>query len=109
MKNNKVFGLLGFAAKSRNLVTGYNTCIYTMNKNKIKLVILASDLADNSKEKMVRACQGMEVTYRIYSDMESLSKVTGKVSSGIFGITDEGFAKAILKEIDLNQSEKEAK
>ncbi len=100
---------MGFASKSRNLVTGYNTCIYTMNKNKIKLIILAQDLADNSKEKIIRACEGFHVDYKLYSSMDELSKCTGKSNSGIFGITDDNFAQAIAKEIDLIQSEKEAK
>lgn len=109
MKPNKVFSLMGFASKSRNLVTGYNTCIYTMNKNKIKLIILAENLADNSKEKMLKACEGFKVNYKIYSTIEELSKCTGKTNSGIYGITDIGFAQAIAKEIDTIQSEKEAK
>lgn len=105
---SKVFSLLGFASKSRNLQTGYNTCVLAINKNKIKLIILATDLADNSKEKMTRLCESRGIKCYEFSTMDQLSKCTGKSNSGIFGITEPGFAKAIEKEIDLIQSEKEA-
>ena len=45
---NKVFSYMGFAAKARKLVTGYNTCDYMMEKRKIRLLILAEDLSENS-------------------------------------------------------------
>ena len=73
---------MGLAARGRMLAVGYNTCILMMNRRKIKILILAGDLADNSKEKMI----------------------TGKENSGIFGITDENLSKAILEEIDHIQS-----
>ena len=105
---NKVLSLMGFAAKSRNLLTGYNTCSLQIQKNKIKVIILAEDLADNSKEKMVGLCKREGVKFYEFSTMEELSHITGKSNSGIFGITDEGFGAAISKEIDSIQSTKEA-
>ncbi len=45
---DKVFSYLGFAARTRNLVTGYNTCIMMMEKRKVKLLILTKDLAENT-------------------------------------------------------------
>ena len=39
MVRNKVESYLGFAARSRNLITGYNTCIMMMAKRKVKLLI----------------------------------------------------------------------
>ncbi|MCQ2550596.1 MAG: ribosomal L7Ae/L30e/S12e/Gadd45 family protein [Clostridia bacterium] len=96
----KIYSLLGFCAKSRNLITGYNSCIFSMNKRKIKLIIIAEDLADNSKEKIIKACEKNEVKYFIISTMERLSKVTGKENCGIFGITEENFAQAISKEME---------
>lgn len=99
---------MGFAAKSRNLLSGYNTCSLQIQKKKIKLIILAEDLADNSKEKMIGLCKKEGIKYYEFSTMEELSHITGKSNSGIFGITDAGFGKAIEKEIDSIQSAKEA-
>lgn len=103
---NKVLSLMGFAAKSRNLLTGYNTC--SLQIKKINLIILAIDLADNSKEKMKKLCKNENVRCIEFSTMDELSHITGKSNSGIFGITDAGFGAAIEKEIDSIQSVKEA-
>lgn len=100
----KINSYLGFASKSRNMVTGYNTCIMTLAKKKIKLLIIASDLAPNTIEKMIKECKKNKVEYRIYSDTFDLSQVTGKDNKGIYGILDDNFAKVICREIDEIQS-----
>ena len=43
---SKVISYLGFAAKARKIVNGYNTCIFMMEKRKVKLLVLAEDLAE---------------------------------------------------------------
>ncbi len=103
---NKVLSYLGFAAKARKLVTGYNTCIYMMEKKKIRLLILAEDLSENSVKKMASAAEKYNVPCKIYGAGEQLSKITGNAGKGIFGITDENFAKVISDGIDHIQSEK---
>jgi len=100
----KISSYMGFAAKSRNLVNGYNTCLFTMNKRKIKLMIIAVDLSENSAEKIVRAAETRGVTYRRYGTVDELSQMTGNTGVGIYGITDQNFANVILKEIDESGS-----
>ena len=52
MIRNKVMSYLGFAAKSRNLVTGAGTCQMMMEKGRIKLLIVTEDIAENTEKKM---------------------------------------------------------
>jgi len=96
----KVDSYLGFAAKSRNLVSGYHTCLHSIRQKKLKLLILSEDLSDNTVKKLSRLANENEVPMRIYGKSEELSKTTGSQERGIFGITDGNFADAILKEID---------
>jgi len=103
---NKVFSYMGFAAKARKLVTGYNTCVYMMEKRKIRLLILAEDLAENSVKKMVSAAEKHHVSYKIFGTKEQLSQITGNADKGIYGITDDNFAKVISDGIDHIQSVK---
>ena len=96
----KVDSYLGFAAKSRNLVSGYHTCMHTIRQKKLKLLILSEDLSENTVKKLSKLTTDHGVPLRIYGKMEELSKITGSQERGIFGITDVNFADAILKEID---------
>lgn len=104
MMKDKVLNYLGLAARGRMLAIGYNTCMFMMGKRKVKLVVLASDLAENSMKKMLSLVNRNNVPYIIYGTKEVLSQRTGKEDSGIFGITDENLAKAILVEIDNRKS-----
>ena len=105
---SKVESYLGFAARARSLSTGYNTCIFMMEKRKLKLLILTEDLSENSKEKMVRAAKQYEVPCRIYGKMDDLSHITGTEGKGIFGLADKDLADAIVSEIDRQSLEEEA-
>ena len=96
----KLLSYMGFAAKARKIVNGYNTCVFTMEKRRVKLLIIAADLAENSKKKMISAAGKNNVEYRVFGDSEEMSRMTGTAGKGIFGITDENFANVILKEID---------
>ncbi|MGI6731366.1 MAG: L7Ae/L30e/S12e/Gadd45 family ribosomal protein [Anaerovoracaceae bacterium] len=95
----KIDSYLGFARKSRNLITGYNACISSIKK--IKLLIIAEDISENTIKKLRKLAKDHGVTLRIYGKKDDLSKSTGSIERGVYGITDENFAIAILKEIDM--------
>ena len=100
----KMLSYMGFAAKARKIVNGYNACIFTMEKRKVRLLIIAEDLAENSKKKMIQAANKYNVEYRVFGDSDEMSHMTGTSGKGIFGITDENFANVISKEIDYMQT-----
>ena len=107
MVRDKVMTYLGFAAKSRNLVAGSNTCQMMMEKWKIQLLIVTDDIAENTMKKMLQCCNRNNIEYRVFGNSDELSRITGKSGKGIFGITDKHFAEIIVKEIDQIQSERE--
>ena len=96
----KVDSYLGFAAKSRNLVSGYHTCLHTIKQRRMKLLILSEDLSENTVKKLSKLSEENGVPLRIYGKSEELSKATGSQERGVFGITDANFADVILREID---------
>jgi ribosomal protein L7Ae-like RNA K-turn-binding protein len=102
----KVDSYLGFAAKSRNLISGYQTCLHAIKQKKLKLLILSEDLSENTVKKLSKLSQDSGIPLRIYGKSEELSKATGSQERGVFGVTDVNFADAILKEID-GESQKE--
>lgn len=103
MRNNKIQTMLGFARKSGNLVMGYHTCIFTMKKKKLRLLLIAEDISENTREKIEREAKKWQVLYRFYGSSETLSHAAGTEGRAIFGITDRNFANVILKEIDQGE------
>lgn len=97
---SKLHSYMGFAKKSGNLVTGFNTCVFEMSKKRIKLLIIAKDISENSGKKIEKEAKKHQVNYRIYGETDVLSQMAGTSGRSIFGITDDNFANVILKEID---------
>ena len=102
---SKLASYMGFAKKSGNLVMGFNTCVFSMAKNKVKLLIIAADIAENSGKKIEKEAKKYQVPYRIYGTTDELSQMAGTGGRSIFGITDDNFANVILKEIDNDVNE----
>lgn len=103
----KIHSYLGFAKRSRNLVAGYNTCMYGLKGGRLRLIILTEGLAENTVNKFTKAAADQKVPLRIYGTWEEMSAMAGESGAGVFGITDDGFARIILKEIDKNMKSSE--
>lgn len=107
MLSDKLSGYLGFAARARMMSTGYNTALFLIAKRKAKLIIVAEDAADGTKDKISGKARSCGVKCRIFGKSEELSKISGKEQAMVFTITDNNFAKTISWEIDRIRSEGE--
>ncbi len=96
----KLASYMGFAAKAGKIAAGTNTCIFIMAKGKARLLIVAEDLAENGKDKVLTAARQNQVEYRVYGRAEDLAHYTGKYGAGVFCVTDDNFAEVIVKAID---------
>ena len=96
----KVISYLGFAKKSGNLVSGVNTCTFTMAKKKAKLIILAEDISENSEKKIMKEIRKYGVDHVKYGRGEELSHAVGTSGRSVFAVCDENFKKVILDEIN---------
>ena len=99
MRKSKVKSYLGLARWAGKIVSGYQTCIHTLQKGEVKLIIVAEDAAQNTKDKFVHLCEKYGVPFEIFSTADELSEMTGFPGRGVFGITDKGFAEVTMKEI----------
>lgn len=97
--NSKALKLMGFAKKSGNLVSGVNTCTFSMNRKKVKLMILAEDISEGSEKKIMKEIRKAGVDYIKAGSIDEMSHATGAEGRSVFGILDSNFAEAILKEI----------
>ncbi len=96
----KIYSYLGFAKKSRNLLAGYNTCIMAASKNKVKLLILTGDLAENTVKKITSLSVKKRIPLVFLKNSEEYFEELGLNGKGVFAILDSNFAKVISEEID---------
>ena len=67
MKKKKIESYLGLARRAGKIVSGYQTCVHTISKGNIKLIIVASDASENTRDRFKNLCSRYFVTNdRIY-------------------------------------------
>lgn len=97
MGNNKLLSLLGFAQKAGKLASGDETCELWLKRHKVKMIIVASDAAENTIEKWYRAAEANNVPIYTAADREALSRAIGKANRTVLAILDRGFARQAEK------------
>ena len=98
--NRKVISYLGFAKKSGNLMAGVNTCTFALNKGKVRLVILAEDISENSEKKIMKEIRRRGGRYVKDGNGEEMSRAIGSQGRSVFAVCDRNFSEAILNEIN---------
>ncbi|SOB93277.1 ribosomal protein L7Ae-like RNA K-turn-binding protein [Ureibacillus xyleni] len=91
--SQKVFQLLGLAARARKVISGEELVVKEIRNNKAKLVLLANDAAHNSSKKIQDKCTFYNVEYHVFGDRYQLGNAIGKEARVVIAITDSGFAK----------------
>lgn len=100
---SKTLSYLGFAKKAGTLIAGSGTCEVAMRKGKVKLLLVAKDIAAGSGEKAMRLARNAGVPCRVYGTGEELSHMTGMTGRYVFGITDAHFAEVMASSIDREE------
>lgn len=95
MKQNKVYGLLGLAARGRNLVSGEFATEKAIKDGKAMLVIVAEDASDNTKKHFGDKCSYYDVPIGTYGTKEELGRAIGTAERSSIALLNEGLAKTI--------------
>ena len=100
MVTDKILSLLGFASKAGKLSFGVHATEWAIKSGKARLVLAANDISEKSvKELKFKASDKIPVEVLKTVDIDTLSKKVGK-SCGIVAINDDGFATALLEQIN---------
>lgn len=98
--NVKLLGFLGLAKKAGKLVCGCElVCDTVRSGKKVYLVIISSDVAQNTRKRLVNCCNNYGIEYRIANVLQSeLSHAVGRQSNvSSVAVLDENFGNAIIK------------
>lgn len=100
MNEDKVLNLLGLAQRAGKLCSGDFIVEKAMKKKPPKLVLLAGDCAANNEKKYIQLAELHHIPLRKVGSKETLGTAIGKEVRVVVAVEDDGFAKALLKEID---------
>ena len=94
--------MLGMAAKAGKIESGEFSTEKAVKGGRGRLVIVAEDASDNTKKMFKNMCDYYKVPLVVFGTKEELGHWIGKAYRASICILDEGFAKAVLKKINLN-------
>ena len=104
-KNNlysKVYSMLGLATKAGKIVSGEFATDKSVKSGTAWAVIVSEDASDNTKKMFSNMCEFYEVPRYFFGTKEELGHAIGKAMRSSLAITDEGFAKNIIKHLEIS-------
>jgi ribosomal protein L7Ae-like RNA K-turn-binding protein len=97
---NKVFSMLGIAAKSGNVVSGEFSTEKAVKSGKAWLVIISEEASENTIKKFSNMTDFYEVPLYRFGTKEELGHCIGKEFRASLAIVDENLAKAVETKIE---------
>ena len=100
---NKVLSMLGLATRSRKVDSGEFMTEKAVKQGKAYLTIVATDASENTKKQFSNMCGFYEVPIYFYGTKEELGHAMGKAMRASLAVCDEGFAKSIIKLLNISE------
>lgn len=102
MRPDKTEASIGMAQKAGRVASGEFATEKAVKEGKARLVILAEDASANTKKKFRNMCTYYGVPITEYGEKDTLGHSIGREERACLAVNDEGFAKAILKNLQKN-------
>lgn len=100
MSKSKILTMLGFAAKAGKVVSGEMGVRASVQKNKAKLLLVATDAADSTIKEFSLLAENYAVPCISGLSKQEMGMAIGKSKRSILVILDEGFASQIRINVD---------
>jgi ribosomal protein L7Ae-like RNA K-turn-binding protein len=94
--------MLGLAARAGAVVPGTDRVREAARSGTLHFVLVASDLSDNSRDKLLPLFDKRQVPYAIVSNRDALGGAVGRAPLSALGITEKKLAQRVqelLKEM----------
>ena len=103
---NKVFSLIGLATRARRVVSGEFSTEKSVKSGRSHMVIVSEEASDNTRKMFTNMCTYYHVPVCFFGKKEELGHSMGKEFRASLAITDEGFAKTLVKQMNENGGSK---
>lgn len=98
---DKVLSMISLATKAGKTTSGEFSVEKAVKDGKARLVIVSEEASDNTKKKFTNMCDYYKVPIYIYGKKEELGHFMGKEFRASVAILDEGFKKALEKQLEV--------
>lgn len=100
MKQNRVLSLLGLATRASAVESGEFLTEKAVKNGKARLVIVGEDASENTRKLFRNMCAFYHVPLFFYATKEELGHAMGKELRASLAVTDAGFAKSLISQLE---------
>ena len=102
----RVLNLIGLATKAGKTVSGEFSTERAVKSGKAYMVIVSEEASDNTRKKFANMCTYYQVPIWIFGKKDELGHSMGKELRASIAVLDEGFVKAMVKQMNINGGSK---
>lgn len=96
-KESRVLGLIGITKKAGKIACGIEAVEETIKMKKARLVLIATDASEKTKQNVTYCCVKYHIPIAIFSTIESISNAIGKSNKAVISIKDKNLGEEIYK------------
>lgn len=103
MENRKkILNLLGLATKAGKTASGEFMTEKAVKSGRAGLVLVSEDASANTRKMFLNMCTYYEVPMYVFGKKEELGHAMGKELRASLAVVDDGFSKALKRELERN-------
>ena len=102
----KALNLIGLATKAGKTASGEFSTEKAVKTGKAYLVVVSEEASDNTRKMFTNMCTYYRVPICFFGKKDELGQSMGKEMRASLAILDEGFAKALVKQMNINGGSK---
>lgn len=99
--------MLGLAARAGAVVPGTDRVREAARSDNLHFVLIASDLSDNSRDKLLPLLNARQIPYAVVSDRDALGGAVGRAPLSALGITEKKLAARVVQLLNESRAERE--
>lgn len=98
--------MIGLAMKAGKAVSGEFSTEKAVKSGKARLVVVSEEASDNTRKMFTNQCTYYRVPICFFGRKDELGHSMGKEFRASIAIMDEGFASALVKQMNINGGSK---
>lgn len=98
----KVLNLIGLATKAGKTASGEFSTEKAVKTGKAYLVVVSEEASDNTRKMFTNMCTYYRVPICFFGKKDELGHSMGKELRASLAVLDEGFAKTLVKQMNIN-------
>ena len=104
---NRVLNLLSMARRAGRVEPGFDASVAAAKTGKAALLLAAEDISEKAYKNLRFEAERAGIpAARLKTGIDALGRACG-VRAGVLAVTDQGFARAVLAELEKTEIEKE--